>query len=57
MAKQVEKTTKELLDEAQDVFDYINEIHPTADFIEVVGVRGGDHRTYRFYYSGLITER
>ena len=51
------KTLGELYDEALDYFDIIVEYHSTKEFLEVIGTRGGEYHTYRFYYSGLITER
>ena len=51
------KTLGELYEEALDYFDIIVVSHSTNEFLEVTGTRGGECHTYRFYYSGLITER
>ena len=46
-----------LLKDAWNFFDYILEYYEGTDFIEVIGSRGGDICCYRFYESGLVTER
>ena len=57
MAKHTSSETQKLIDTALDYFDTIVNYYPTDEFLEVVGTRGGECHTYRFYYSGLITER
>lgn len=54
MTKQELENINETID---DYFDYVMRTVVQGDFIEVTGCRGGDVRTYRFYSSGLITER
>lgn len=53
----VKKSTDELLTKAHLYLDTIWMVYPTDDFIDVTGTRGGKYKTYRFYYSGLVTER
>lgn len=48
---------EKLLRDAWNFFDYVLEYYEGTDFVEVVGSRGGDIRSYRFYENGLITER
>lgn len=50
-------TLKQLMEEAEKTFDTIIAYHPTTEFLEVIGTRGGEYHTYRFYYSGQVTER
>ena len=57
MAKHTSSETQKLIDTVLDYFDTIVNYYPTDEFLEVVGTRGGEYYTYRFYYSGLITER
>lgn len=38
-------------------FDYILEVRPCRDFVEIVGSMGGDVMTFRFYDSGAVTQR
>lgn len=37
--------------------DYILEVRPAPDFVEVVGSMGGDTVTYRVYDNGRVCER
>ena len=46
-----------VLEKAKKYFDTIVSYYPTNEFLEVSGTRGGEYYTYRFYYSGLVTER
>lgn len=48
---------EKLLRDAWNFFDYILDYHEGTDFVEVIGSRGGDICCYRFYESGLVTER
>ena len=57
MVKYVSSKAQRLLDTALDYFDTIIYYYSTDEFLEVVGTRGGECHAYRFYYSGLITER
>lgn len=38
-------------------FDYILEVRPCRDFVEIVGSMGGDVMMFRFYDSGAVTQR
>lgn len=44
-------------DRALERLDYIMEIYPTADFVEIVGSVGGDIVTYRVYDDGSMYEK
>lgn len=57
MVKHTSLETQKLIDTALDYFDTIVNYYSTDEFLEVVGTRGGEYHTYRFYYNGLITER
>jgi hypothetical protein len=50
-------TLKQLMEEAEKTFDTIIDYYSTTEFLEVTGTRGGEYHTYRFYYSGQVTER
>lgn len=53
--------TRKRIGEAQnkvlDSLDYILEVIPTPDFVEIVGRVGGDTVTYRVYDDGSVYER
>ena len=53
-------TQKERIDRAQDraleCLEYILEVTPVPDFVEVVGCMGGDTVTYRVYDDGSVYE-
>ena len=57
----MKKDTTERIRKAQDMalesLDYILEIIPAPDFVEVVGRVGGDTVTYRVYNDGSVHER
>ncbi|MDE6054464.1 MAG: hypothetical protein K2G55_12025 [Lachnospiraceae bacterium] len=54
-------TQKERIDRAQDraleCLEYILEVTPAPDFVEVVGCIGGDTVTCRVYDDGSVYER
>ena len=53
--------TKKRINKAQDIaledMDYILDVFPALDFVEVVGRMGGDTVTYRVYDDGSVYER
>ena len=53
--------TKNRIKKAQDIaledMDYILDVFPAPDFVEVVGRMGGDTVTYRVYDDGSVYER
>ena len=53
-SERVEKAKRKALDE---LVDRILEIHEMPDFVEVIGVMGGDALTFRIYDDGRIYER
>ena len=59
--KQMQDETKRRNEKAQDKalesLDYILEVIPAPDFVEVVGRVGGDTVTYRVYDDGSMYER
>ena len=52
---------KKRINKAQDIaledMDYILDVFPASDFVEVVGSMGGDTVTYRVYDDGSVYER
>lgn len=52
---------KKRIEKAQDIaledMDYILDVFPAPDFVEVVGRVGGDTVTYRVYDDGSVYER
>ena len=52
---------KKRIEKAQDIaledMDYILDVFPAPDFVEVVGRMGGDTVTYRVYDDGSVYER
>ena len=52
---------KKRINKAQDIaledMDYILDVFPAPDFVEVVGRMGGDTVTYRVYDDGSVYER
>ena len=52
---------KRRIKKAQDIaledMDYILDVFPAPDFVEVVGRMGGDTVTYRVYDDGSVYER
>ena len=55
------EVTKKRINKAQDIaledMDYILDVFPAPDFVEVVGRMGGDTVTYRVYDDGSVYER
>lgn len=57
------KNEKERVYKAQDIaldeggLDYVIDVTPTPDFVEVVGRKGGDVVTYRVMNDGQFYER
>ena len=53
--------TKNRIKKAQDIaledMDYILDVFPAPDFVEVVGRMGGDTVMYRVYDDGFVYER
>ena len=53
--------SKKRINKAQDIaledMDYILDVFPAPDFVEVVGRMGGDTVTYRVYDDGSVYER
>lgn len=45
------------LNQAKERFDAIREYFDGGEFIQVVGVKGGEIFIYRFYNDGTVTER
>lgn len=52
----VKRRIEDAQDKALERLDYIMEIYPTADFVEIVGSVGGDIVTYRVYDDGSMYE-
>ena len=52
---------KKRINKAQDIaledMDYILDVFPAPDFVEVVGRMGGDTVTYRVYDDGSVYEK
>ena len=52
------EVTKKRINKAQDIaledMDYILDVFPAPDFVEVVGRMGGDTVTYRVYDDGSV---
>ena len=53
----VKKKIKKAQDKAIEDMDYILDVFPEPDFVEVVGRIGGDTVTYRVYDDGSVYER
>ena len=51
------KRIKKAQDIALEDMDYILDVFPAPDFVEVVGRMGGDTVTYRVYDDGSVYER
>lgn len=57
------KSEKDRISKAQDIaldeggLDYVIDVAPTPDFVEVVGRKGGDVVTYRVMNDGQFYER
>ena len=51
------KRIKKAQDRALESLDYILDVFPEQDFVEVVGRVGGDTVTYRVYDDGSMYER
>ena len=51
------KRIKKAQDIALEDMDYILDVSPAPDFVEVVGHMGGDTVTYRVYDDGSVYER
>lgn len=51
------KQEKELYAKAKNYFDTILATYSMPNFLEVVGRRGGDTLTFRFYTDGEVYER
>ena len=51
------KRIKKAQDRALESLDYILEVIPASDFVEVIGRMGGDTVTYRVYDDGSVYER
>ena len=60
---QMSKSEKDRMSKAQDIaldeggLDYVIDVAPTPDFVEVVGRKGGDVVTYRVMNDGQFYER
>ena len=60
---QTSKSEKDRISKSQDIaldeggLDYVIDVAPTPDFVEVVGRKGGDVVTYRVMNDGQFYER
>lgn len=54
MAKDITERVRQAQDKVLEHLDYIMEIVPTPDFVEIVGRVGGDVVTYRVYDDGSV---
>ena len=57
MNEDVKKRINKAQDKALEDMDYILDVFPAPDFVEVVGRMGGDTVTYRVYDDGSVYER
>ena len=57
MKDETKKRIEQAQNKALESLDYILEIIPTPDFVEIVGRVGGDTVTYRVYDDGSVYER
>lgn len=57
MAKDITERVRKAQDKVLEHLDYILEIIPTLDFVEIVGRVGGDVVTYRGYNDGSVYEK
>ena len=57
MAKYTAERIKKAQDKALERLDYILETVSALDFVEVVGLVGGDVVTYRVYNDGSVCEK
>ena len=57
MNGEAKKRIKKAQDIALEDMDYILDVFPAPDFVEVVGRMGGDTVTYRVYDDGSVYER
>ena len=57
MAKDTTERVKNAQNKALEHLDYILEMVPASDFVEIVGRVGGDVVTYRVYNDGSVCEK
>lgn len=57
MAKDRSERIRKAQDKALEHLDYILEMVPASDFVEIVGRVGGDVVTYRVYNDGSVFEK
>ena len=57
MTKDTTERVKNAQNKALEHLDYILEMVPASDFVEIVGRVGGDVVTYRVYNDGSVCEK
>ena len=57
MTKDTTERVKNAQNKALEYLDYILEMVPASDFVEIVGRVGGDTVTYRVYDDGSVYEK
>lgn len=57
MAKDTTERVRNAQDKGQGHLDYILGTIPTPDFVEIVGLAGGDTITYRVHNDGSVYEK
>ena len=57
MTKDTTERVKNAQNKALEYLDYILEMVPASDFVEIVGHVGGDVVTYRVYNDGSVCEK
>lgn len=57
MTKDTTERVKNAQNKALEYLDYILEMVPASDFVEIVGRVGGDVVTYRVYDDGSVYEK
>ncbi|MCX4379318.1 MAG: hypothetical protein OSJ61_24640 [Lachnospiraceae bacterium] len=57
MTKDTTERVKNAQNKALEYLDYILEMVPASDFVEIVGRVGGDVVTYRVYNDGSVCEK
>lgn len=57
MTKDTTERVKNAQNKALEYLDYILEMVPASDFVEIVGRVGGDVVTYRGYNDGSVCEK
>lgn len=57
MTKDTTERVKNAQNKALEYLDYILEMVPASDFVEIVGRVGGDVVTYRVYNDSFVCEK